>query len=208
MPSLTQAAPPKSDQLNADDLIGGPMTITVTEVRVRGDGDQRVSVYFQGDNGKPFKPCKSMIRVMAHIWGDDSDKAVGQSMTLFCDPSVKFGGDAVGGIRISHMTGLKSDKSFGLTATRGCRNRYTVKPLTMQDQAPQISPERVENILEDARFAARKGGDAFKAWWTGPGKEDRAHIIAHKKDLIATAQAVDAKASQPDDDEPVTNENF
>ena len=145
---------------------------------------------------------------MMAIWGKEGDDWVGQSMTLYRDPDVKLMGDVVGGIRISHMTGLNREKLVPITKTRGKKFGWLVKPLTMQDQAPQISPERVENILEDARFAARKGGDAFKAWWTGPGKEDRAHILQHKKDLIATAKAVDAKASQPDDDEPVTNENF
>ena len=222
MPSLTKAAPPKSDQLNSDDLIGGSRTITVRGVQVSGDGDQRVSVYFEGDNNKPFKPCKTMIRVMAHVWGDESENAVGQSMTLFCDPKVKFGGDAVGGIRISHMTGLKSAKSFGLTATRGRKAQYTVHPLQMERAAPQVDDARVANILEDARFAARKGGDGFKSWWTGPGKDDRAHILGYKDELIATAKAADDTGNNdlgpnddipfgdqnPGDDEPVTNENF
>ena len=37
---------PKSDQLNADDLIGGPITIKITKMVVAPAGEQRVSVFF------------------------------------------------------------------------------------------------------------------------------------------------------------------
>ena len=57
----------KSDQLNADDLIGAPRTITITRV-TGNDGDQPVSIFYEGDGGKPFKPCKTIRRVMMGVW--------------------------------------------------------------------------------------------------------------------------------------------
>ena len=207
MIDVAKTTKPRSDITNADDLLAGDMTVTITAVR-EASGEQPIAVYCDRLGDKPFMPCKSMRRVMVAVWGANGEDYVGQSMTLFCDPSVKFGGIEVGGIRIRAMTGLKERKTFNLTVTRSLRKPYVVQPLQLQNAAPQVDPERVANILEDARFAARKGGDGFKDWWTGPGKEDRAHILSHKDDLVATAQAVDAKATAPDDDEPVTNEDF
>lgn len=138
---LTKTIAPKSDQLNADDLIGGPMTITVTAVKILGEADQPVGINFEGDNGKPFKPGKSMRRVLVHIWGGDGAKYVGRSMTIFCDPNVMFGGAKVGGIRISHMSHIDRDITVALTTTRAQRKPFTVKPLRTEKAAPPKSAE-------------------------------------------------------------------
>lgn len=132
---------PKSDQLNADDLIAGTTkTITVTEVSVRPGAEQPCTIRFEGDNGKPYKPCKSMCRVLIMIWGDDGEKYVGQAMTLYCDPNVKWGGAAVGGIRITHMSGLKEKRTMSLTVTRGNKKPYSVEPLAIMDTKPTGHP--------------------------------------------------------------------
>ena len=65
---------PKSDQINADDLIGGPLTIKVTKVSLTEEKDQPFAINFEGDGRKPYKPCKSMRRVMIRIWGADARK--------------------------------------------------------------------------------------------------------------------------------------
>jgi hypothetical protein len=127
---------PKSDQINADDLIGGPITIRITRVSANeGSPEQPININFEGDEGKPFRPCKSMRRVMVHIWGADASKYVGRAMTLYRDPKVQFGGMQVGGIRISHMSDIPADKlgdgkvQMALTATRAKRAPFTVLPL-------------------------------------------------------------------------------
>ena len=63
---------PKSDQLNSDDLIVGPITIKITDVIIRAGQEQPISIHYEGDNGKPYKACKSMCRVMVSAWGADS----------------------------------------------------------------------------------------------------------------------------------------
>tara|TARA_R100000365_G_scaffold3686_1_gene13544 strand:+ start:34881 stop:35699 length:819 start_codon:yes stop_codon:yes gene_type:complete len=137
---MSQTIAPKSDQLNADDLIGGPRTITITRVTGNeGNAEQPVNIFFEGDNGKPFRPCKSMRRVMVKIWGKDASKYAGQSMTLFRDPKVQWGGMEVGGIRISHMTGLEKKEVMALTASNRARKPYTVSPLTDVPAAQQQS---------------------------------------------------------------------
>jgi hypothetical protein len=63
MLDLSKTIAPRSDQLNADDLIGGPRTITITGVKLVAE-DQPVAISFDNDEGKPWKPCKSMRRVL------------------------------------------------------------------------------------------------------------------------------------------------
>lgn len=119
---------PKSDQLNADDLIAGPITITIASVS-KVSGDQPIAVSFAGDGGKPYKPCKSMRKVMVHVWGRDGMAYVGRSMSIFRDPKVRYGGLEVGGIRISHMSHIVAPVTMALTETNKKRVAYRVEPL-------------------------------------------------------------------------------
>lgn len=145
MTDLAQTIAPKSDQLNADDLITGPRTIVVTRVAAPG-GDQPISIYYEGDDGKPYKPGKSMRRVLVQLWGSDGGAYAGRAMTLYRDPNIRFGGDIVGGIRISHMSDIDGTKTLALTVTRGQRKPHTVKPLKRDTKtsgdssAPSVPP--------------------------------------------------------------------
>lgn len=126
MNDMTSVIVPKSDQINADDLITGPITITIRDVQIKGGQEQPVSIYFDGSD-KAFRPCKSMSRVLVAAWGPDAKEYVGRSLTLYRDPTVKWGGLEVGGIRISHMTDIERDMTLALTATKGSRKPYTVR---------------------------------------------------------------------------------
>lgn len=128
MTDLTHTIVAKSDQLNADDLIGGAITVEVTKVSLAST-EQPVAINYKGDNGKPFYPCKTMRRVMVHLWGPDGSQYVGRRMTLYRDPKVVFGGAEVGGIRISHMSHIDKPQTMTLTATKKSKKPYTVLPL-------------------------------------------------------------------------------
>ena len=129
MSNMAPTITPKSDQLNSDDLIAGSRTITIREVRIAPGTEQPVSVYFHGDNGKPYLPCKSMRRVMVELWGPDAGQYAGRSMTLYRDPSVTWGGMEVGGIRISHMSHIEKATMVVLTATKKTRKPFHISPL-------------------------------------------------------------------------------
>ena len=129
--NLRDTIAPKSDRVNADDFLAGPETVTITAVK-RGDSDTPVAIHIEGR--KPYYPCKSMRRVLISAWGDNGPDWVGRSMTLYTDPTVKFGGVAVGGIRISHMSHIESDLALALTATRGKRTPFTVRKLAAKKQ--------------------------------------------------------------------------
>lgn len=124
---------PKSDQLNADQLLGGPMTITVSGVRLNDSAEQPVIVSYDGDGGRPFKPCKTMRKVLIHAWGPDGRQWAGRSMTVYNDEAVKFGGESVGGIRISHLSHIERDIKVSLTATKGKKALHLIKRLADAD---------------------------------------------------------------------------
>jgi len=163
---------PKSDQLNSDDLIAGPRTIKITKVAGGDTKEQPVSIYFEGDNGKPYKACKSMRRVLVQIWGRDGASYIGRSLTLYRDPDVKFGGIAVGGIRISHMSHLEKEITLVLTASKASRKPFSVKPLKAESNGNENPPantardasiQKLGTILKGLSAA----GDSIK--WDAPG---------------------------------------
>ena len=144
MIDISKTTAPKTDQLNYDDVPNrNSITIKVTKVTGCADPSQPIAIHFEGDSGKPYKPCKSMRRVMVHVWGSDGANYVGRSMTLYGDPTVMFGGIAVGGIRISHMSEIDKDVTMALTASKASRKPYTVKPLAVA-KAAAVNPLQSE----------------------------------------------------------------
>lgn len=132
----------KSDQLGADDLIGAPRTITVTRV-TGNDGDQPVSIFYEGDGGKPFKPCKTIRRVLMGVWGRYANEYVGKSMTIYRDDKVTFGGLETGGIRISHMSGIDKETIVVVMKSKGKKAGVKILPLRVakeQEAAPKPAP--------------------------------------------------------------------
>jgi hypothetical protein len=163
MTDLSGTIIPKSDQLNADDLIAGPRTIRVSRVTANPDSaEQPVSVFFDGDGGKPYKPCKSMRRVLVACWGADGSAFAGRSMTLYRDPSVTWGGLEVGGIRISHLSHIEREMTMALTATKKARKPYTVKPLVVEDAAAVMTADLIAAIEAAATKDALKEITASK----------------------------------------------
>lgn len=152
MTDLSKTIAPKSDQLNADDLIAGPKTITVTRVAA-GNADQPIAVFFEGDNGKPWYPCKSMRRVLVELWGALGAEYTGRALTLYRDPAVKWGGIAVGGIRISHMSNISGDRDLVITESKTKRVPFQVRKLAQRAPQKQAEPEQPRNPEQVANYA-------------------------------------------------------
>lgn len=135
---LTESIAPKSDQLNAEDLLTGPRTVTVAEVR-KGTTEQPVDIHLVEFPGRPFKPSKTVRRILVAAWGKDSAAYVGRRITLYRDPTVRFGGMDVGGIRVSHLSHISKRIVLALTTTRGKRAPFTIDPLP--ESTPESSPD-------------------------------------------------------------------
>ncbi|MGC5249566.1 hypothetical protein ACPXB3_21885 [Gordonia sp. DT219] len=128
---LTDTIAPRSDQLNAEDLLTGPRTVTVTKV-ARGSAEQPVNIdTAEFGPGRPFKPSKTVRRILVAAWGAEASEYVGRKMRLYRDPSVRFGGQDVGGIRVSHLSHIDKPITVALTVTRGKRAPHTVEPLAV-----------------------------------------------------------------------------
>lgn len=151
MSNMLSTIIPKSDQANYDDFVNGiTKTIKITNVSL-AMGEQPVSIHYEGDNGKPYKPGKSMRRILVHCWGADATKYAGRSMTLYGDPSVVFAGQKVGGIRISHLSDIKEPITVALTASKAIRKPFTVQPL--MDATLHPAPE-LDTWLDDIEACA------------------------------------------------------
>lgn len=143
MNDMSSVITPKSDQWNADDFIAGPLTFTIREVQIRGGQEQPVNILLEGTD-KAFRPCKSMSRVLVQAWGPDASKYAGRALTLYRDPTVKWAGMEVGGIRISHMSHIDAAQNMMLTATKGSRKPHRILPLQIEQkqQTARQTPEQ------------------------------------------------------------------
>ena len=158
---LTESIAPKSDQLNAEDLLTGPRTVTVEKV-TKGSLEQPVNIHLVGLPGRPFKPSKTVRRILVAAWGADASTYTGRRMTLFRDPAVRFGGQDVGGIRVSHLSHINKRLTLALTVTRGKRAPYVVEPLP--DGPPTITDEQASSIADDIAGANDRAAlDAISA---------------------------------------------
>jgi len=122
--TLRDTIVPKSDQLNYDDVMAGPLTVRVTGLAA-GSPDQpvivRVADAATGAALRDYKPCKSMRRVLIACWGDRGRDWIGRTMRLFGDPNVMFGGVRVGGI--------SEPRRIMLTTTRSKRQETIIEPI-------------------------------------------------------------------------------
>ena len=148
----------KSDQLNTEDLVTGDIIARITKVTKKA-GDQPISIYFEGDGGKPWKPCLSMRKLLLAVWGDNIDDCyIGRSLQLTRDPKVKWAGREEGGIRIAKMSHITEKQTHFLTETRGVKKPHVVLPLT-------AASSDFSELKKQLREAAEKGMDNLKKCW-------------------------------------------
>jgi hypothetical protein len=168
---ITDTLAPTSDQLDAVDLLGGPRTFTIKDVS-KGNAEQPVQVHL-AEFPRVWRPGKSMRRVLAACWGNEASQWIGHRVTLYCDPDVMFGGEAVGGTRIAALSHIDKAKKVPLLVKRGKSATFTVQPLANE-------PTTAERI------------DALKAEWRAANPKRRTEIEAE----VATLQG--KPATQPE----------
>jgi hypothetical protein len=152
---LTESIAPRSDQVNADDLVGGPITYTIREV-VGGKAEAPFD-FMLVETDRAYRPSKTMRRVIVNAWGAEAANYAGRRLTLYREPTIKFGGAVVGGIRISHMSHIDKACDVMLQVTRGKRERFVVQPLP---DAPAPEP-----IPTEADVQASTDTDLLRSWW-------------------------------------------
>ena len=164
---ISASIEPRSDQVNSDDLITGPQTFTIREV-IAGKAESPFD-FMLVETDRAYRPSKTMRRVIVNAWGAEASVYAGRRLTLYREPSIKFGGAVVGGIRISHMSHIDGPKKVAVQTSRGKREEFTVQPLpdpkpvdpkvaALKAEWHDATPERREEIL--AEVATLTGGAA------------------------------------------------
>jgi hypothetical protein len=144
---LTPSIIPKSDQLNADEIMA-PVTYTIREVKA-GSVEQPFD-FMLIETDRAYRPSKTMRRVIVNAWGAEAANYAGRRLTLYREPTIKYGGVEVGGIRISHMSHIDGPVEVMAQTTRGKREKFTVQPLADQADDVPFVPESAAPAASEA----------------------------------------------------------
>jgi len=125
---ISSTTAPRTDQQNFDNYLAGPKTLTISEVKA-GTAEQPIEIHLFEFPGQPYKPSKSMRRVLMMAWGAEASVYAGRKITLYGDPTVRFGSAVVGGLKISHLSHIDKPVKVALTVSRGKREPFIVQPL-------------------------------------------------------------------------------
>lgn len=148
---ITNALAPKSDQLDAVDLLGSPPQVfTITDVK-ENNVEQPVNIRL-AEFPRVWRPSKGMLRVMAHCWGKKTEVWVGRKVELYTDPDVKFGPDKVGGIRIRRLSHIDGRTSVPMIISRGKSGSWNVD-LLPDAPAPDPNAARLAELRKEWKHA-------------------------------------------------------
>lgn len=181
MEDISEDIVAKSDQLNAEDLIAGPIVVTVTGFsRLKGD-QQPWTIAIDGGH-QPWKPCKTMRRLIVKLWGNDPGKWFGRRVMLYNEPSVKWAGSPVGGIRVSGMSDIDQSQTVTLTETRGKKRGWTIDLLPTKEQTPvTIHGNKFKGAPDEVISICKM----IKAAWTNKTREPLQDAAAAMKSMTA-----------------------
>lgn len=156
MPDITDTLKADSTQLNAIDFPPGTSrTYTIESVRVvPGAKDRPVNIRLAEDpDGREFRPSKGMRRILAACWGPDSDTWVGKRFTIYADPSVRYAGKSIGGLKVSHVSHIDAAKKLPLRESESVTTIHTVQPLVEAPRASKPSLARIAELAATIGFA-------------------------------------------------------
>lgn len=193
--SFADTIVPRSDQVNADDLVAGPATCTITKV-TRGSDEQPMMVHLDAYPGRPYKPCKGMRRVLLALWGDTASTWAGRRIRIYRNEDVKWGGENVGGIRINGMSDIPAGCVVPVTVSRGKKEKQRVDKL--ERAKPTTGPSPAVAVLRTTI------GVALRGKWT---KDDIRALLGHDKaeDVPESehARIIEALKGDPPEGPPV-----
>lgn len=184
---ISAALVAKSDQLNASDLTGSHIVATIKDVR-RGDAVKPVIVELDGMDGRPWKPSKGMLRVIAHAWGTESDKWVGRLVKLANNPEVIYAGEKVGGVEVIAMSHIGGAFTIPVRISQKKVKQHTVEVLAEPVTEPWLAQwQAIKNALTaagydgDSKQLLATAGQVIGGSWEHPNKispEDAQKILA------------------------------
>jgi hypothetical protein len=185
---ISQALVAKSDQLNASDLTGAPIVATIAAVQVVKGAPKPVIIDLVGMNGRPWKPSKGMLRVIARAWGTESDVWVGRSVKLTNNPDVIYAGERVGGVEVIAMSHIEAPFTEPVRISQKKVKQHTVTVLSEPTTEPWLAQwQAIKNALTaagydgDSKQLLATAGQVIGANWDHPNKisaEDAQKVLA------------------------------
>ena len=140
---LQQCAAAKSDQIDADNLIGGiTMDVTIKAVQ-RGPSNEQPLQLVLEETDKFYRPSKTYRRALIGCFGDEPSNWIGKRLRLVRNPDTMFGGVKVGGIEVSHAS-IAEPVVFMLAAKRGKKSQVSINVIPAI-QKPTPMPEKVKS---------------------------------------------------------------
>ncbi len=134
---ISKAIQANSCQLNADDLVGGSIVVMITDVK-KGNAEQPVVIEITGGH-QPWKPSKTSLRGLAAAWGVNTASWVGQVVELYNEPTVRWAGKPVGGIRVKAISGIDSKIEIMVSMARGKKVPLAMNTLKKVESAEDFN---------------------------------------------------------------------
>jgi hypothetical protein len=124
------------------------------------------------ETDRAYRPSKTMRRVIVNAWGPEASNYAGRRLTLYRESTIKFGGQTVGGIRISHMSHIDGRVEVQAQVTRGKREKFTVEPLPDAPPAPPdaITPEQLSRLGKALTNLSMDKGSALAFYESTTGR--------------------------------------
>jgi hypothetical protein len=100
----------ESDVIRYVDLDGKEYTLRIAAIKrgkVVGTGGKstgKAMISFEGRE-KPLAAGTAVLSQIAALYGNDTKAWVGKAVTIYGDPTIKYGGQAVGGVRVKAPVG-------------------------------------------------------------------------------------------------------
>lgn len=184
---ISKALVAKSDQLNAQDLTGAPIVVTIKGAR-EGDASKPVIVDLVGMDGRPWKPSKGMLRVLAHKWGTETDAWIGRLVKLENNPEVIYSGVKMGGVEVIAMSHIDGPFTIPVRLNSKQVKQHTVDVLAEPQTEPWLAQwQAITNALTAAGYEGdgpamlATAGQVIGATWDHPNKisaEDAQKVLA------------------------------
>ena len=204
---LQQCAAAKSDQIDADNLIGGiTMDVTIKAVQ-RGPSNEQPLQLVLEETDKFYRPSKTYRRALIGCFGDEPSNWIGKRLRLVRNPDTMFGGVKVGGVEVSHAS-IEAPMVFMLQAKRGKKSAVSIDVIPAP-QKPTPMPQEVKAkgaALRGEKPAPVRGtisGDPLEGDLTGIGpdrpadEQTKGKVIHAFASIGFTLPALEAEFGRP-----------
>ena len=171
---ISSTIEPNGDQLDAAELTE-PRTFTIERVS-KGNREQPVNLHLAELDGRAWRPSKNVRRQLVAAWGKDASQYVGHRARLYCDPNVRYGKEAVGGVRIEALSHIDKPVTTAIIETRGRSKMVTVQPLLDAPSASAVTVAQVQACMDM---------DELRGMWNQASPDVQRAIMARKTELEA-----------------------